>query len=316
MDAARDRATGEIVSGVELWLLDHVDKSGYECRGCGVPLNPVSFERGLKRRPHFKLFDGTSHEDDCDVEVLNDLKKRARYEPVSRPDGFPVSHPNRLELLERQVVVRSPERIDADGHAASGWQNSSRSAPDPSAARRRRHNWIARTIRPLVRHYMQFPHDRHLALHVPSVDGRTFRQVFKRLFYLPDVYFTEPRIYYGSLHLRRSIEGEDFVDVWLSQGEWDRSRSPRQLVHPYVVRIHTAGWSERKRNYVLDEIDVAREEARVAVHSGDSETRAWLFFLSRQDAEDRFLFHVDDHRLICCEADTLISGAGSGISSS
>ena len=310
MDAARDRATGEIVSGVELWLLDFVDKNGYECRGCGVPLNPVSFERGLKRRPYFKLFDGTSHENDCDVEVLNDLKKRARYKSVSRPDGFPVSHPNRLVLLDRQEIVRSAERID--DHAASGWKNSSRSSRDPLAARRKPHNWIARTIRPLVRHYIQFPHDRHLPLHVPEVNGQTFRGVFKRLFYQPDVYFPDPRIFYGSLHFRQTIEGTDFVDVWLSQGEWARNQTPRELIHPYVVRIHTAGWSDRKRNYVLDEIHVAREEARAAVQSSNSEIRAWLFFLGRQDAENRFLFHVDDHRLICCEADILISGAGVG----
>jgi len=312
MDAARDRLTRDIVSGVELWLLDFVDKSGYECRGCGILLNPVSFERGLKRRPYFKLLKGTSHENDCDVEALDDLKKRARIASVSRPDGFPVSYPNRLVLLDRQEVVRSTERIDADGDTASGSKNISRSSPDPLAPHRKPHNWIARTIRPLVRHYIQFPHDRHLDLRVPGVEGRTFSDVFKRLFYMPDVYFPEPRIFYGSLHFRSTIDGNDFVDVWLSDGEWDRSQSPRQLVHPYVVRIHVAGWSDRKRNYVLDEIHVAREEARAADQSSKSQTRAWLFFLGTQDAEDRFLFHVDDHRLICCEADVLISGAGTG----
>lgn len=316
MDAARDRATGEIVSGVELWLIDFVDKNGYECRGCGVPLNPVSFERGLKRRPYFKLFESTSHEGDCDVEVLNDLKKRAQYQPVSRSDGFPGSHPNRLVLLDKQEIVRNAERIDADGDAASEWKNSSQSSPDLLASKRKPHNWIARTIRPLVRHYIQFPHDRHLSLHVPKVTGHTFTQVFRKLFYLPGVYFPEPCIFYGSLHLKRTMQCDGFVDVWLSQGEWDRNLSPMKLVHPYVVRIHTAGWSDRKRNYVLDEIHVAREEARAAIQGGNGETRAWLFFLGTQDADDRFLFHVDDHRLICCEAGTVSSSPGTGYNKS
>ncbi|MDR3159425.1 MAG: hypothetical protein LBU11_10600 [Zoogloeaceae bacterium] len=32
---------------------------------------------------------------------------------------------------------------------------------------------------------------------------------------------------------------------------------------------------------------------------GDKE-KGWLFFVGRQDADTLALFHVNDHRLICC----------------
>ncbi|WP_234419421.1 hypothetical protein, partial [Xanthomonas fragariae] len=34
--------------------------------------------------------------------------------------------------------------------------------------------------------------------------------------------------------------------------------------------------------------------------NSDSKKMGWLFFIGRQDEEALTLFHVDDHRVICC----------------
>jgi len=57
-------------------------------------------------------------------------------------------------------------------------------------------------------------------------------------------------------------------------------------------------WSDAKRNYVSREVRAARVES-MAANERDKE-KGWLFFIGRQDESDSALFHVDDHRLVCC----------------
>ncbi|SEA51190.1 hypothetical protein [Nitrosospira multiformis] len=56
---------------------------------------------------------------------------------------------------------------------------------------------------------------------------------------------------------------------------------------------------------VSREVETARVEDMAAKKRGDKE-KGWLFFIGRQDESDPALFHVDDHRLVCCVAAEMI----------
>jgi hypothetical protein len=132
-------------------------------------------------------------------------------------------------------------------------------------------------------------------LDVPKVAANTFQRVFWSLKRDRIISYLEPRLFYAPISWKASVANEDQLEIQLSYGEWKE----RKLIRPYRVRIDWKNWSTAKRNYVSREIAVARSEYMAANKRGDKE-KGWLFFMGRQDESDFALFHVDDHRLVCC----------------
>lgn len=64
-------------------------------------------------------------------------------------------------------------------------------------------------------------------------------------------------------------------------------------------------WSKSKRTYVSNELEAARKEAIVEAEK-KTKQKGCFFFIGEQDLEDSTLFHVTDHRLICCLVDEII----------
>lgn len=288
MESARDKRTGEVVDAEQLWSIEPVDPLGYECRGCGVLATPCSYRPENKVRPHFRADEG--HNAACDVEGEVELLKRARKQRVSTREGFPGSFPNRLVLRNTRPVAGSNGTQTAATSAGGR-----RAGSDSSVEARRDRHWAAQTIRPICRTFLNYPYDRDLPLAVPGIAADTYQRVFRSLKSDQIVQYPELCIFYAPISWKASMANDDQMEIQLSYGEWKE----RKLIRPYRVRMDWKDWSAAKRNYVSREIETARSEYMTAKKRGDKE-KGWLFFIGKQDEIDPTLFHIDDHRLVCC----------------
>lgn len=309
-DTARDRWTGRIVSATELWLLETVDEKGYICRACTILMEPTSYKKDVnKKRPYFRLYRKTDHDVGCGVVKSEKIKAEARTRSVFHEEGFPTHYPNELVLEDRQVRRGRPTNNITCGTGSPGTTGQVGSSGEPSS---KVHNHTTDTIRPLAQTYLDYPFDRDkLKLRVPGVNGSTYEEIFQHVFFTEDTYFPEPKIFYGSIRFNNIKVQENYADVTLSEGRWERIRGKNELIQPQIVRIHMEDWPRLMREFVLDDIKVARNEMISAYEKKQVKTKGnllkgWLFFVGEQDSENRFLFHVKDHRLICCIPDVMV----------
>lgn len=301
MDSAQDKVTGEIIEAEQLWLIENVDKDRYICRGCGIKLNPKSFERDNIRRPHFALLPGLDHIPGCDVDGEKKLVKAGRTKRLSTThEGFPAPYPSRLVLIDERRVVGDAPAADTEPKARRGGQDASRPENGNTSTTRKR---AANTIRPICRTFIRFPYDRDLDLSIPDINAKNYLTVFKKLKWDELCRYSEARIFYSPILWKKATETEEYLEVLVDAGE----RQVKKLTNGYRVRIEWAEWSKAKRTYVRNELEAARKEA-IDTKGKDSKTKlkGYLFFIGEQDIKDLTLFRVRDHRLICCLADEII----------
>lgn len=290
MDSAIDRYTGQIVDGEQLWYIDPVDKEGYICRGCGVMVNPVSFEAHHKKRPHFKELPSKPHEPWCDVEGEVKLIAKGRKERVTTQGGFPGSFPSKLQLVDEKL------KVIITGLPNGGTSSSSGGTPSGTATGKSHTQWTARTIRPICRTFMNFPLDRDLPLSVPGAFGNTYDEVIRKLTSRDLVSYPRKHILAAPLSWSKVKDVGGKIEVELSYGFWANSK----LVAPYRLIIDSTTWSAAKKNYILNELEVSREEAKERAKAGKKSEKSWVFFFGEQDSDNVSDFLVTDHRLICC----------------
>lgn len=293
MESAIDRITGDIIEAEQLWLIENVDNERYVCRGCGAKAIPSSYRPENVVRPYFK----STHTPDCDVTGESKLIARGRKEKLgSRLTGFPAPYPSRLVLVDEREVVDGLPRggrtipPEADGRPRGG-------GGAPGVQRRR----SAGTIRPICRAFINFPYDRYLDLIVPGIDATTYAQVFKKL--KPDevLGYPDTKIFYAPIRWTAATSSDEYLEATLNAGAWEE----KKLAKPYRVRVKWEDWSKSKRSYVANELEAARKEVIVEAKK-KSAKKGYIFFIGKQDSQDSALFHVDDHRLICCLVDEII----------
>lgn len=287
MDVARMLHNDRLVEAEELWEMEVVDKDAYGCRGCDARVFPASYDKeNNKRRPYFTLGKLSRHLPGCDVDGEERILSRARKERVGGADGFPLPFPSRLSLSD-----------DAPGALASAL------ATLPQAkARQLHHGHTVKTIRPACRTFIHFPRDRaFLPLEIPGLWGNTYAKLFWYLRNRKPEFLPHARhLYYAPLRwTAAALENEAFCELTLNTGEWDGEQ--HRFTSLNRVRIDWSGWSAARRDALRRECEAARTEAMEAAGM-DNAMCGWVFFVGRQDANDPSLFHVDDHRLICCLA--------------
>jgi hypothetical protein len=292
MDSAKDKYTGQVVDGEQLWLINVVDKDGYVCRGCGVLVNPVSFEKGLKTRPHFREYPKYPHEIWCNIEGEEELIKTAKKKSIKNENGFPCSFPHKLELIDSRKKVSNEggsEEATNSRFASSGKEGASGSSSSVS-------KWVARTIRPICRTYNNFPKDRDLPLSITGLFGDIYNDIIRKLSSQEIVKYTKNHLLYAPISWKRpTTDGENFI-FELSYGYWTKNG-----LTPYKVVIDSSDWSQAKVSYILEELEVARNEAIQAKKKDKkARTKSWLFFIGEQSVDSPDTFTVNDHRLICC----------------
>lgn len=273
MDSARECSTGNVVSGVDLWSLDvdEIDKDNYECWGCGVAVNPVSFRPENKKCPHFRLFEGGHHLDGCVME--EEESESDRYQRIKpKREGLPRPYANCL-VKRRKRAVGKTIFFDDGGGAENNAPNSPRGGSNISL---RRHNFSVDTIRPLAKHYMNRYDERYLPVRVFGSQDETFDSVFAELPNEVNVYLPKEHIYFGQLYFSaKTLENNNNVEVKLARGCWENNK----LINAYTVRINTADWRERAKSAVINEINKTRNEYREAYRNGNTSSQAWLFFI-------------------------------------
>lgn len=290
MDSARDITTKEIIEAEQLWELEFVDKERYRCIGCGTQVWPASYKRDInKKRPYFTLGTSGAHIEPCDIDGEEEIVKRAKSERLGTPEGFPLPYPNKLVLTDDRPVVNPQdggEGLDAD--------NRNHTRGDGNRGQRANHGHTVKTIRPIAKAFIKFPHDReHLPLQVPDCEGETFANVFWRLGRLMP--FRNPtHLYFAPLHWKAPTKTDTHIEWQLAAGDWDTVNNRRGT--SYRVRVDWADWSATQRNTLLHEIEVARDKAK---DSGGA-VNAWLFFVGTQDNKDQTLLVVRRYQLICC----------------
>jgi hypothetical protein len=290
MDSAVDRYTGQIVDGEQLWYIDPVDKEGYICRGCGVMANPVSFEAHHKKRPHFKELPTKPHKSWCDIDGEEKLVTEARKERVTTQEGFPGSFPSKLQLVDER------EKVAVAGVSAGGQGTSSGGASSGTTSGKTHTQWTAHTIRPICRMFMNFPHDRDLPLSVSGAYGSIYDEVIRKLASRDIVSYPKQHILVAPLNWAKAKDVAGKIVVGLSYGFWANNK----LAAPYRLIVDPTNWSAAKKNYILTELEVSREEAKERATAGKKSEKRWVFFLGQQDLTNLSDFVVTDHRLICC----------------
>lgn len=293
MDNARDIRTGQIVDAEDLLDLDVVDKDAYECATCGIRLVPCSYEPTNKRRPYFSR-KSLSHEPDCQNsdEELAKIEKNAQNHSVATPDGFPVPFINKLVITTPIPTVKATEPLLDAGNGARHTRNRSSDKTSDS-----HHGRTGNSLRPIVRIFLKYPNDReHLPLSIPDCSGKTYQQVFYRLWSLEKpitVYTTPTHLYYGALHWDEPTQNENYLEYKLKAGQYDKEA--KRYKQQYRVRIDWSNWTQRQKNRLLNEI----EEDRVTVNDDKTKT-AWLFVVGTQSESDHALITVSNKDLVCC----------------
>lgn len=288
MESARDKTTDEIVDAEELWIIKQVDPLGYTCRGCEAVATPCSYRPENVVRPYFSAKDG--HKEGCDVDGEVELIKRARKQRVSTREGFPGSFPSRLVLRDLRPVVGSGG-VQGDASSQPERNTGSKTGNKPQ---RNRH-FATQTIRSICRTFINYPFDRDLPLMLPGVAADSYQRAFRSLKRDEVISYPECRLFYARISWTAPTVNEEHLEIQLGHGEWNEGK----LMRRYRVQVDWRSWSSAKRNYVSREVEASRLEGIAAKKRGDKDD-GWLFFIGKQDENDSALFHVDDHRLICC----------------
>jgi len=297
VDSARDKRTGDIIDAEQLWDLEVVDKEAYECPGCGIQVFPASYRKNInKKRPYFTPMDN-KHIQPCGIDGLEKLVKKAKSEKVGTPEGFPVPFPNRLRFDEERPVTAGG---DAPGAGEGAGRTRTRANGERGAAY---HGHTVKSIRPVCRVFMDFPNDRaQLPLEIPGCPGTTYAGVFRGLgFFGIEAQQPPTRLFCAALRWGSAVETDTYIEWALDAGEWPKGE--KRPTRFYKVRVMWAEWTDRQRNTLREEIEIAKDA--VKGKAGQPE-KAWLFFVGTQDAEDATLFTVNRYPFICCRVGEMI----------
>lgn len=286
MTDAIDKTTGKMVSAESLRYLEYVNQDNYQCV-CKVKLIPCSHRRDNIPRPYFKFPDGKDHEKDCSEKIRAGLVTIGQKKRVSTSVGFPIPYVNKLvEPASERAVTGGASEIDKLNEK-----------PDNSVITQKKDgikNRIVTTIKSIVRHFIDFPHDRHLKLSVPGVVQNTYATVFKKIRFEKTI--TGKKIYYGSpLFAERPTVEPGVVRIKLAEGRWEG----RILKEGFVVNLITKDWHQKHIDMVLDMIHYTQVEMK------DKGNPGYAFFLGEPRKDDHLVFDVYSHRHIYCLSDKI-----------
>ena len=148
-----------------LYDLDSLDKDSFICIGCLEKAIPISYKPHNLQRPHFRV---KKHNKDCNINKYNELVKIGKKKKVSTSLGFPLPYPSKLYLQDKVKKVISNELIKNNEDIKSVrtyTRNNEKKELDTY------HQTTSSTIRPIVKHYLDFPFDRDIKLNIPFLSG-------------------------------------------------------------------------------------------------------------------------------------------------
>lgn len=291
MHAALEKSTGTIVEAEDLKLSEMVDTYDYECHGhgCGIQVFPRSYRAENLLRAHY--YAKVPHIPGCDVsgeeQIRSHGKKRSvAAELLTSPGLSPAS----LKLIDKRVIsgeIPSERGDRVTGSGARPLSTDSEGRQKPIGRR------AANSIRPICRAFLEFPHDRHLALQVSGIQANTYQTVFKVLRSAGIEPLPKQRIFYGELSWTAAQEESEKLVIPLNAGAWLEKK-----LTPYAVVVEWKDWTTTARSRLKNELEIARKENMDASKQNRTQ-RTFLFFLGPQNSDELSQFTVNDQRLIC-----------------
>jgi hypothetical protein len=292
MDSAIDYENGKIIDAAELRFMENIDEKKFICRGCKCSVSPASYHPNNKVRPYFRVID--AHKDNCDVAGYEKYVEIGATKSIRNSRGeLPISYPNKVVFNDYREITKP--QFSADNQQIEA--NKSKYSKTGLYNKIQQKSYTATTIRPICRFFMDFPYDRDASLSVPDIDADKYKYAFKRINKITQDYNLK-RIFYAPIHWSTiPVENEKFYNLFLHAVVWDVQRKYNSMYH---VQIQWENWSQQRKCYIKDEVEILRKEV------SNKDVQAWCFFMGKQNSDDKFLFEVTDHRMICCLAGKII----------
>ena len=236
-----------------------LDTESFICLGCNAKSIPCSYKPDNLRRPYYKVLE---HEKECEVKKYQELVQIGKKKKISSNDGFPVPYPSKLYLTNknRKVVSSKENQENTNTKEIKSYQKHTENTTID-----REHHRTSSTIRPIVKHFVNFPHDRHLRLEIPMINFDTYKSAFKKIstYKTNDKEFLEKysirRIYLGKLSLEKDsikINGTNIVFKF-----FDKEKD-------ITLKIDVSDWSDRKIKEVVNEIKDLQDKVKTQFSAG------------------------------------------------
>ncbi len=291
MDVALNIITNTLTACEELWELNEVNKEIYRCPDCLTILVPASFLRTNKKRPYFFYLENKPHSTECSYNHINEIERKAQKQSIKTDGGFPLPFPSKLILND--VVDIETDALPRNSQS-SVQSIVKKTFPEKTSLN---HHRTVTTIRNIVRQFINFPHDRDLPLLIPFTESQnnTYSDVFKRI--KNGINYNGYHIFYDRLYFSKPILNDNMMEIRLCAGIWEKKRQVKSC----TLLIDLSSITPRQRELILKEIEVTRDEA-IETNNLENNERllGYIFFLGKQDENNKQVFHTNNHRFISC----------------
>lgn len=280
-----------------------LNEDEFICVGCSAKSIPCSYKPENLRRPYFRV---DNHMADCGVFKYDELAKIAKKKQISTSSGFPFPYPSKLYLQDKSIKIvdeESPNTNAPEKEITSYTQNSNKTNITTD------HHRTSSTIRPIVKHFINFPCDRNIPLSLPmlNLELNTYAKIFKKInkYNIDNEEFKSSylplKLYYVPLSVvKDNIQvADETISLKLLLGKNET----------FNLTIDVSTWSRRKKSEILNELkDLTDEKRKLYGKNQKSKENIYLFFVGSLDENDPYIFKLykNDFRLYFAELCTIL----------
>ena len=304
MEEARTTESKEVVFSVDLWDMENVSDTEFECISCGVRLFPCSYRKEINKiRPYFRLEKLAQHKSSCEYSGIDRKKllQKAKKQSITGDEGFPLSYPSKL-LIKFTGNPKNDEKAKEDNSSENNVTKVQRSPVKKDTKNIQKvepKNYTTRSFQIVVEHYINFPFDRYLPLDVDGIDGETYKECF-RILVQPKGEQTfkfqeKNKIYYSIASWKKPLVENNQITVYFSKGLWIEVDGKKELERPFHLIIDTKEWDKEIKNRFISDLIESLNYVR-----GKKGKELNIFFIGEQDmgkGENYYCFRCNDHRL-------------------
>ena len=272
---------------------DYIASTQFVCPydQCAIMAVPSSYRATNKHSSYFKYLD--QHTANCGVQSaasaqlgggsdIDSATSTERALPTLYISSLRIEGAVRKSKEDGDVVPAQPQSESSGGTSRSSVEQSKGSTTS--------------SIRPIVDYYLQNPDKFYKTLYIPSAGTKTYRDHFQMIYYHDDNRFRGEYIYYGKLNSFTKIDmSKKFIELeFLARKKGGK---------PLRLRVDISKWKADQKavfeNEYLDESSLGKKYFIGTKEHPDKRNKyLWVFFFGQPDIKDRFLFHVDNFKLI------------------
>ena len=292
------------VQAVDVGTIEGWKARKWSCVGCSVQVFARACDPTQKfdRVPHFFIKHRAKHDDNCTVDGLESLVKKARKEPISAEDKL-------LSYLPTTVTFRDHTRTSPDyGNTSGEPREQGRDASPHLPSETRWHRASATSIYRVCRAHASLSDGRlreTIRLDVKGCIGSNYRDVFHQLQLVPHDGTPPPVagcIFYADLRLKQSPQYSNPKRLLLRLNR-GRAVGDSESARFYELVIDWKDWTPQLRESFGNELEAKRSESWKRLLDTRKESKPYrtdliLYFLGSQVEGDPFAFEVSDYRKV------------------